>query len=155
MIKWLKLTSTYFLGFFPLGIVFFLLQELPYLILPRLGVSLTPLMSLPTAFSWLDFLEKFFGIATVVTFVFIVRTPIRPQQLFLRAAAVPLAIYYVGWGIYTLGFHALFFYLFFLVLMPPLYYIFLGLWRKNKVSVLLGLPFLILHLINFSINFLK
>jgi hypothetical protein len=152
MIKFFKLTPTYFLGFFPLGLFFLALQELPYLILPRLGYSISPLMELPSQLPWLDFLEKTFGILTVIALTFIGRDG-KNYRLFLRAAVVPLCCYYVGWTLYFLGFQNLLFFLFFLVAMPPLYYFFLGLWRKNNFVVWLSLLFLIIHLVNFSLNF--
>ena len=155
MVKWFKLTKHHYFGFFPLGILFVALQELPYFLLPLFHISLTPLTTLPTTFFWLDFLEKCFGIGIILSLIFILRLPLYPQNLFLRAAVVPLANYYIGWGIYSLGFWNLPFFLFFLVAMPPLYYFFLGLWQKNRLTILLSLLFLIAHLANSSLNFIK
>ncbi|RZI48395.1 hypothetical protein [Lactococcus kimchii] len=153
MITWFKLTPTYSFGFFPIGLLFLFLQKIPYLLLPPLGVSIAPLIKLPEHLSWFDGLEKILGLLTLLTFLFIVRDDLQPRHLFLRAAVVPLSIYYVGWGVYCLGYQNLLIYLFFLIATPPLYYFCLGLWLKNRPATFCALVYLLVHFINFGLHF--
>lgn len=155
MVKWLRLAKNQYLGFFALGLALFLLQELPYAVMPFIRLSANPIMAMQDKSVWLNSVEKALGISCIVVMLFLVRGDAlwfslrtAREKLFFGAAVVALAGYYIGWILYFGGQQSLALMLYSLVAMPPLYYAFIGLWRKNYPLAVLGGLFLAVHLVN-------
>lgn len=155
MVKWLRLTKNQYLGFFALGLVFFLLQELPYIVMPLIPLSANPIMEMQDKSVLLSIIEKVLGISCIVVMLFLVRGGARwfslrtpREKLFFGVASGALLGYYVGWILYFCGRQSVALMLFALVAMPPLYYAFIGLWRKNYPLAVLGGLFLMAHMAN-------
>lgn len=160
MVKWLRLTKNQYLGFFALGLVCFLLQELPYLVMPFIRMPFNPLMDMQDASFLLNLTEKILGSSCIAVMLFLVRGDATwfslrspRERLFFCMALGALAGYYVGWILYFCGEQSLALILCALVALPPLYYAFIGLWRKNDPLAVLGCLFLIAHLANVWHNF--
>jgi hypothetical protein len=61
MVKWFKLTQHQYIGFFALGLAFFSLQELPYIIMPFIPLESNPLMEMTDKSAVLNAAEKALG----------------------------------------------------------------------------------------------
>ncbi|MDR2651683.1 MAG: hypothetical protein LBC68_05155 [Prevotellaceae bacterium] len=154
-IKWFKIYKDYFCGFWLPGMMFFLIQELPYAVMPFLSLPANPLMEMKTAFPLLEIFEKLFGILTVLLLTFVVNDKVIPSpskhrctKLLFLLALFFLVLYYAGWYFYFNGYQSLSLILILLVAMPPLYYMSLGLWRKNYPLAVNSFLFLLFHIVN-------
>jgi hypothetical protein len=155
MVKWMRLAKNQYLGFFALGLVLVLLQELPYAVMPFVRLPANPLMEMQDKSVLLNAMEKVLGISCIVLMLFLVRGDATwfslraaREKLFLGLAIGALMGYYIGWILYFCGQQGLALILLTLVAMPPLYYALIGLWRKNYPLAVLGGLFLMAHLCN-------
>ena len=155
MVKWFRITETQYIGFFALGLAFFILQELPYIIMPLIRMEVNPLMEMKDKSAALNAVEKILGVSCVVSLLFLVRDDVNlfslnsiHEKVFFFVAMTAIVIYFIGWIFYFKGFHGLPFILCTLVAMPPIYYAFIGLWRGNYVLSVLGSIFLPAHISN-------
>ena len=155
MVKWMRLAKNQYLGFFALGLVLVLLQELPYAVMPFVRLPANPLMEMQDKSVLLNAMEKVLGISCIVLMLFLVRGDAAwfslraaREKLFLGLAIGALMGYYIGWILYFCGQQGLALILLTLVAMPPLYYALIGLWRKNYPLAVLGGLFLMAHLCN-------
>ncbi|MGD9662305.1 MAG: hypothetical protein AB7U63_13635, partial [Porticoccaceae bacterium] len=71
----------------------------------------------------------------------------REKTCFTIAVAA-IAGYFIGWAFYFNGCQSLPLILCTLVALPPIYYAFIGLWRKNDLLAVLGGLFFVVHLLN-------
>lgn len=76
----------------------------------------------------------------------------RKERLFFILALVMLAINFGGWIAYYNGYQTYALMLICLVGAVPLYYMFLGLWRKNYPLVIISILFLIVHVAHVALN---
>jgi hypothetical protein len=155
MVKWFKITSNQYVGFFALGLVFFVLQQLPYIIMPLMHLESNPLMEMQDKSVLLNAAEKIFGVSCIVVLLFLVRDGVKwfslkttKETVFFSIAILAIVVYFVGWIFYFRGFHGILFMVCTLVAMPPIYYAFIGLWRENYVLTVLGGMFLLAHISN-------
>ena len=114
-----------------------------------------PLMEMVRAYPILNILEKIAGVSTVIAMIFIINqdTSSFPfdslkEKLSFLLIIILLLGYYIGWIFYFNGHQGLLLVITMLVALPPLYYSFIGLWRKNYILVILGIIFLFLHIAN-------
>ena len=155
MMKWIKLTKNHYFGFFALGIIFILIQELPYFIMPLIPITSNPLMEMQDKSLILNGCEKILGVSCILTMLFLVHKDAKWFSLstaseigFFSTAMAALVGYFIGWIFYYNGFQSVSLMLGLLVAMPPIYYTFIGLWRKNYILAVLGSIFLFTHLAN-------
>jgi hypothetical protein len=153
--KRFRIYGNYYFGVWLSGIVFFLIQELPYAVMPFLSLPANPLMEMKTYSYFLEIPEKLFGILTVVLLVLLMNDKsaglpfknLRDKTFFFLALFF-LAVYFTGWWFYFSGIQSITLILSYLVAMPPLYYMSLGLWKKNRPLVVNTVFFLIFHIAN-------
>ena len=155
MIKWIRVSHKQHIGFFALGLLLFVLQELPYILMPLIPLASNPLMEMQDRSLILNALEKVLGVSCILSMLFLVHADVKVFSLgtavekgFFGAALLAISLYFTGWVFYFNGFQSLSLMLCLLVAMPPLYYAFIGLWRKNYVLAVLGGMFLLAHLAN-------
>ncbi|MCL2114608.1 MAG: hypothetical protein FWH29_00120 [Methanobrevibacter sp.] len=155
VIKWFKIHKNIYFGLFSLGLFFFLFQEIPYIIMPLVELANNPLMEMIDTYPILNLFEKIFGISTIIAMIFIVNSNTKglnldflKEKIFFTISIILLLGYYLGWMFYFNGYQELSLVLIVLAGFPPLYYTFIGLWRKNHILVPLGILFLIFHLAN-------
>ena len=155
MVKWFRLTQNHYLGIFALGLIFFVLQQLPYIIMPLIKMESNPLMEMQDKSAALNVAEKILGVSCVVVMLFLVSghdkwfslsTP--KEKIFFGIAITAIIGYFIGWIFYCNGFQSLPLILCLLVAPPPIYYAFIGLWRENYVLAVIGGTFLITHILN-------
>jgi len=77
MVKWVRITQNQYFGVFALGFVFFILQELPYIIIPLVHMKSNPLMEMQDKSALLNAVEKILGISCVVFMLFFVRGDVK------------------------------------------------------------------------------
>ena len=152
LFKWYKIAGNQFLGFWALGILLFLLQELPYIIMPLISLKANPIMNMQESSTFLNICEKALGSLCIAVMLFIVQKNMVLFEFgngfekfgFLAALSV-LLLNFFGWGLYFSGHQSAEIILIFLVVMPPLYYAFIGLWRRNWLLLLMGSLFAVVH----------
>ncbi|MCL2342601.1 MAG: hypothetical protein FWC62_01690, partial [Firmicutes bacterium] len=110
MVKWIRITPNQYIGFFALGLVFFLLQELPYVIMPLIHMRSNPLMEMQDKSAVLSVLEKIIMISCVVVLLFLVHGDARwfslgstKEIVFFSVAMIALVGYFIGWFFYFGG----------------------------------------------------
>ena len=155
MVKWIRITQNSYIGFFALGLALFILQELPYIVMPSIPLSSNPLMEMQDKSYILNIIEKILGVSCILTMIFLVRSDAKwfsleriIEKRYFYLAMLAIIAYFIGWIFYFNGFQSLMLILCLLVAMPPIYYSFIGLWRKNYVLSILGVIFLVVHLAN-------
>lgn len=155
MVRWFRLFGQQQLGFWALGLLLFVIQEIPYLVMPLFRLEQNPLMTMPESSLALERAEKLLGSLCIALMLFVVHQgaaffsvkPGREALFFLLAAGV-LALNFFGWGLYFIGHQSLFVMMAFLVAMPPLFYVFVGLWRSNTPLTVCGCVFLAVHFVH-------
>ncbi len=152
MAKWIKLFDNQYLGFWILGIVLFAMQEIPYMIMPFLKLKSNPIMNMTETSVALDILEKILGSLCIILMIFIVNKETSffdigtgIQKIAFISIIAVLLLNFFGWILYFKGYQSIPIMMFFIVFLPPLYYIFIGVWRKNWGLVCTGVAFLLVH----------
>ena len=152
MVRWIKLFGNQYLGFWVLGLVLFALQEIPYMLMPLFHPETNPIMNMTETSAILDVCEKILGSLCIALMVFIVHKDATlfsiadgREKLFFTLAMVILLTNFFGWGLYFTGHQSIFVMMFFIVLLPPLYYVTIGLWRQNVPLTATGAIFLVVH----------
>ena len=67
------------------------------------------------------------------------------EKLFFALTVVILLANFFGWALYFTGHQSTFVMMLFIVAMPPLYYVAIGLWRQNTPLAVTGAVFLAVH----------
>lgn len=152
MLKWFKVLPHQYLGFWSLGLLLFVVQEIPYMVMPLFKPESNPIMTMPESSLVLERLEKLLGSLCIGLMIFLVHEnavffSVKPgaERLFFWLAMGVLALNFFGWALYFTGHQSLFVMMTFLVTLPPLYYMFVGLWRSNGLLTVIGCVFLIVH----------
>lgn len=155
MVKWIKLFGNQYLGFWVMGLLLFALQEIPYMIMPLFQLETNPIMNMQESSIVLDICEKMFGSLCIALMTFIVHKNAamfsikeKSEKIFFILSIVVLLTNFIGWALYFTGHTSIFVMMFFIVLLPPLYYVFIGAWRKNIGLIVTGGIFLVVHFIH-------
>lgn len=155
MFKWFRFFGNHYIGFWSLGIILFVLQEVPYIVMPLFKLESNPIMNMRESSAVLDVCEKILGSLCIAVMTFVVEenTPffkvgsgICKVCFFLMI--IVLLLNFVGWGLYFNGHQSLGIIMFFIVMLPPLYYVCIGLWRENWILLTTGVLFEIVHFIH-------
>lgn len=152
MFKWTKLFDNQYLGFWILGLVLFAIQEIPYMIMPLLKLKSNPIMDMQESSVILNTCEKVLGSLCIAFMMFIVcdektifSINSTGELRFFCIAIGVLLLNFFGWFLYFTGHQSIFVMMFFIVMMPPLFYVFIGLWRSNILLIITGCIFLGVH----------
>lgn len=155
MLKWFRLTKNQYIGFFVLGLAFFALQELPYIVMPFIALSSNPLMEMQDISAFLNMIEKICGVSCIVLMLFLVRDDAKwfsletkQEKAFFIGALIAILGYFFGWAFYFIGFQSFSLILCTLVALPPVYYSLIGMWRRNYALAACGGLFLVAHIAN-------
>ena len=155
MLKWIKLFSNQYLGFWLLGLLLFAVQEIPYMVMPLFKLKNNPIMNMTETSPFLDILEKILGSLCIALMVLVVNKNTSffeigngIQKIAFISMIVVLLLNFFGWGLYFKGYQSIFIMMFFIVFLPPLYYILIGIWRQNWILVYTGILFLFVHTIH-------
>lgn len=155
MFKFFKIFGNQYLGFWVLGLALFVVQEIPYMIMPLFKLETNPIMNMRESSVVLDAAEKILGSLCIALMIFIVHKDSKlfsvtdgRERLFFILTVLVLLLNFIGWAFYFGGHQSVFVMMFFIVLMPPLYYVFIGLWRNNIILTVTGGVFLIVHFVH-------
>lgn len=161
MFKWFKIVKNQYFGLWLIGILLFAVQEIPYMIMPLFHLETNPVMEMPTNSLFLDVCEKIFGVLSVAVMIFIVNKESKlfsPQTkneiAFFSVATGLILLNFVGWILYFCGLQSVTVMIIFIFALPPLYYLFIGAWRKNFFLIAVAGLFFIVHLSNAFVNLL-
>ena len=155
MFRWLRLSGRQYLGFWVLGLVLFALQELPYMVMPLVRLEKNPIMEMSESSLFLERCEKILGTVCIALMMFVIHEnadffSLRTgrEQLFFGLAVAVLLLNFFGWALYFTGRQSLLVMMLFIVALPPLFYVLVGLWRSNIPLVFTGSVFLAVHFIH-------
>lgn len=155
MFRWFKVFPHQYLGFWLLGLVLFVIQEIPYMVMPLFHLQANPLMTMPESSLMLERLEKLLGSLCIALMIFLVHEKASffsvksgREALFFWLSMGVLLLNFFGWALYFTGHQSLFVIMAFLVAMPPLYYVLIGLWRSNGPLTVIGCVFLVVHFVH-------
>lgn len=161
MFKWFKIVKNQYFGLWLIGLALFAIQEIPYMVMPLVPLEANPVMNMPTNSLFLDITEKVFGVLCIVLMLLIVnknstlfslRT--KSEIAFFSVAAGLIIANFLGWIMYYCGMQSVAIMIVFIFALPPLYYLFIGLWRKNYFLVIAAGLFFAVHLSNAFVNLL-
>ena len=100
----------------------------------------------------LDLMEKISGSLCIALMIFVIHKDAELfsvssawEKIFFGLTLTVLAANYTGWGLYYTGHQSLLVMMLFIVAMPPLYYITIGLWRRNLPLAVTGMIFFAIH----------
>ena len=155
MTRWIKLTGNQYFGFWALGLALFAVQEIPYMLMPLFRPETNPIMNMPEASAALDICEKILGSLCVALMIFIVHKDAAMfsvsdgrERMFFTLAVILLLANFAGWALYFTGHQSLFVMMLFIVALPPVYYVAIGLWRQNTPLTICGALFLAVHFVH-------
>lgn len=155
MVKLIKLFNHQYIGFWILGLVLFAMQEIPYIIMPLLKLERNPIMDMQESSAVLNMCEKMLGTFCIVLMTFVVCDEKKflsisePRELLYFCISIGiLLLNYFGWYLYFTGNQSVFVMMLFIVALPPLYYVFVGLWRNNILLTISGCIFLPVHFVH-------
>lgn len=155
MVKWIKIFDNQYVGFWVWGLILFLIQEIPYMVMPLFKLETNPIMNMQESSVVLNVCEKILGSLCIAFMTFIVCDEKKifsisdgKELLFFCIATGIILLNFFGWFLYFTGHQSIFVMLFFIVILPPLYYVFIGLWRNNIILTVTGCIFLVVHFIH-------
>ena len=146
MLKFIHLFKNYYFGISFIGIMAFLIQEIPYMVMPLIKPISNPIMNMQNEIKWLEILQNVFGI------VFSISTT--KEKIFFSLTIIMILINFVGWILYYAGYQKGWLIVFSQFAVIPLYYLFFGLWKSNYLLVGTASVFFVIHTINGYINFM-
>ena len=120
--------------------------------MPLFHLEANPIMTKPESSIVLNVCEKILGSLCIALMILIVHKDATlfsisegREKLFFTLTLIILLVNFIGWGLYFTGHQSAFVMMFFIVVMPPLYYVAIGLWRQNTPLVITGAVFLAVH----------
>ena len=159
MIRWIRLYGNQYLGFWVLGLMLFAVQEIPYMVMPHIRLETNPIMSMAEASAALDVCEKVLGSLCIFLMTFVVHKDVLlfslstdREKTFFALAVMLLLANFLGWALYFVGHQSVFLMMLFLVALPPLYYVAIGMWRRNVPLAVVGVLFFAIHFIHVFAN---
>lgn len=152
MFRWIRLFDKQYFGFWLLGLLLFLVQEIPYMLMPLLQLEKNPIMHMQESSVILERCEKILGSVCIALMMFAVHEEADffslhsgRERLFFGLAMGTLLLNFFGWFLYFAGHQTLAVMMIFIVALPPLFYVFIGLWRNNPALAVMGLIFEAVH----------
>lgn len=144
-----------------LGILAFIIQEIPYIIMPLIKPESNPIMNLQNEIKWIETTQTIFGMLSMALLMLLIRDDATffslsttREKLFFSLTLVMIMINWIGWAFYYTGHQ----YGWLIVLsqfaVVPLYYLCFGLWKSNYPLVCTATVFFLIHTINGYMNFI-
>ncbi len=125
------------------------------MVMPLFHLETNPIMNMTETSAVLDICEKILGSLCIALMIFVVHKDAKlfavssgRERLFFILAVIILLVNFIGWALYFAGHQSFFIMILFIVVLPPLYYIAVSLWRQNIPLTFCGILFLAVHLIH-------
>ncbi len=160
MIKFLHLFKNYYLGISFIGIAAFVIQEIPYIVMPFIKPASNPIMNMQNEIKWVGTVQEIFGMLSMILLMLIVRDDVKlipiettKDKTYLFLTILMILINFIGWILYYMGYQYGWQIIISQFAVVPLYYLFFGLWKSNYLLVGTAVPFFVIHTINGIMNF--
>ena len=143
-----------------IGIAAFVIQEIPYIVMPIIKPASNPIMNMTNEIRWIETVQSVFGMLSMILLMLIVRDDVKlipretaEDKTFLFLMLMMLMINFIGWILYYMGHQYGWLIIICQFAAVPLYYLFFGLWKRNYLLVGTAVPFFVIHTINGIMNF--
>ena len=110
MFKFVHLFKHYFFGLSFIGIAAFVIQEIPYMIMPLIKPESNPIMNMQNEIKWIETVQGLLGILSMILLMLIVRDDVgffslstSREKAFFLLTILMIAINFVGWAFYYAG----------------------------------------------------
>lgn len=160
MLKFIHLFKNYYLGLSFIGIAAFVLQEIPYIVMPIIKPACNPIMNMQNEIRWIEPVQGLFGTLSMILLMLVVRDDVKlipretaKEKIFLFLMIIMILINFFGWTLYYMGHQYGWLIVISQFAVVPLYYLFFGLWKSNYLLVGTAVPFFVIHTLNGIINF--
>lgn len=160
MLKFIHLFKNFYLGISFVGIVAFVVQEIPYIIMPLIKPASNPIMNMTNEIKWIEMVQGIFGALSMIFLMVIVRDDVKlipretiKDKMFFFVMVLMILINFIGWTLYYMGHQYGWLIVISQFAVVPLYYLFYGLWKSNYLLVGTAIPFFMIHTINGIMNF--
>ena len=161
MIKIAHLFKNYYLGISFIGIIAFVIQEIPYMIMPLVKPESNPIMNMQNESKLLQIIQGVLGTLSMVLLMLIVRDDVSffsietsRDKVFFVSTLVMILFNFIGWTLYYTGHQISWVIVISQFAVVPLYYLFFGLWKYNYPLVMTAAMFFAIHTINGYMNFI-
>lgn len=161
MLKFVHLFKNYYLGISFIGIIAFVIQEIPYIIMPLVKPSSNPIMNMQNEIKWIETVQSVFGILSMILLMLLVRDDVKffsiettRERVFFTLTLVMILINFIGWTFYYAGHQWGWLIVISQFAVVPLYYLCFGLWKNNYPLVGTATLFFVIHTINGCMNFI-
>ena len=160
MMKFIHLFKNYYLGISFIGIAAFVIQEIPYIVMPLIKPASNPIMNMQNEIKWIETVQGIFGILSMILLMLIVMDDVKliprettKEKTFLFLMILMISINFIGWILYYMGYQYGWLIIISQFAVVPLYYLFFGLWQSNYLLAWTAVPFFVIHTINGIMNF--
>ena len=160
MLKFIRLFKNYYLGISFIGIAAFVIQEIPYIVMPLIKPASNPIMNMQNEIKWIASVQGIFGMLSMILLMLIVRDDVKlipietvKEKTFLFLVVLMILINFAGWAMYYIGYQYGWLIIISQFAVVPLYYLFFGLWKSNYLLAGTAVPFFVIHTINGIMNF--
>lgn len=161
MIKIAHLYKNYYFGISFIGIIAFVIQEIPYMIMPLVKPESNPIMNMQNESKLLQIIQGVLGTLSMVLLMLIVRDDVSffsietsRDKVFFVSTLVMILFNFIGWTLYYTGHQISWVIVISQFAVVPLYYLFFGLWKYNYPLVMTAAMFFAIHTINGYMNFI-
>lgn len=146
----------YIFGFSLIGFILYILQLFPNIIWMLIPPTNNVLMGNSSIYPILNIIEQVFGIMTVALLILLINKGGKSnRKLYIILAILFLAGYYAAWILYYKGMVSPWLLIIGLAAMPPLYFLFVGLWMRNYVVLIPCVVFGVTHIAITCSNYLR
>ena len=161
MIRIAHLYKNYYLGISFIGIIAFVVQEIPYIIMPLVKPEPNPIMNMQNELKWVRTIQGIFGMLSMILLMLLVRDDVSffsiektRDKVFFILTLIMILINFIGWAFYYSGHQFGWLIVVSQFAVVPLYYLCFGLWKYNYPLVLTAAIFFSIHTINGYMNFI-
>ena len=161
MLKFVHAFKHYYLGFSLIGVLAFVIQEIPYIIMPLVKPESNPIMNMTNKVKWIETVQSIFGMLSMVLLMLLVRDDITlfsisttREKVFMALTIIMILINFVGWAFYYTGHQYGWLIVVSQFAVVPLYYLCFGLRKSNYPLVCTATIFFLIHTANGYMNFI-
>lgn len=161
MLRFVHIYKNYYFGLSLIGILAFVIQEVPYIIMPLIKLESNPIMNMQNEVKWIETVQGVFGVLSMVLLMTLVRDDVPAfslstarEKVYLSVTLGMILINFIGWAFYYTGHQNGWLIVISQFAVVPLYYLFFGLWKSNYPLVGTATIFFIIHTVNGYMNFI-
>lgn len=160
MLKFVHICKNYYLGLSFIGILAFVLQELPYMVMPLIAPKSNPIMNMQNEVKWIANVQSIFGVLSMVLLMMLVRDDVPffsistvREKIFFSMTIFMILVNFAGWALYYTGHQYGWLIVISQFAAVPLFYLCFGLWKSNYPLVGAAAIFFVIHTVNGYMSF--